>query len=48
MKAVMWENTGSRHGVICKQPSQARIERLLKKKRLKKQGKHDNATKRTV
>jgi hypothetical protein len=39
MKPVVWEDVGSKQGIKKKQPSEARVQRLLKKKRLKKQAK---------
>jgi len=41
MKAVIWEHTGSRGGYIKKTPSKERVQKLLKKKRLKKLGKYN-------
>jgi hypothetical protein len=41
MKAVMWEETGSRGGVKKKQASAARIKRRLEKKELNKKKKGD-------
>jgi len=44
MKSVLWEHFGRKQGVKKKQPSQTRIQKLLKKKRLKKKERNDNAT----
>jgi hypothetical protein len=45
MKAVIWEQSGSRGGAIKKRPSQKRIQKLLEKKKRKKKEKYDNTTK---
>lgn len=45
MKATLLEQFGSKQGIKKKQPSQVRIQKMLKKKRLKKAGKYDNTTK---